>query len=500
MAARKEDLQSETGRGLCRVRKDDERKGYRKDILTDNLSERDAVFVCIRCQGMMREVCTSSGGEQFCSCCKKEGEQTHPNIQMDNMILSFKCSCPLIARGCKWLGVLGGCQNHLDTCGYVYETCKLRCGVVLQRNELSVHEMEKCPQRIVECEHCNNEFKSCVLHIHLNKCPKMEVSCELRCGEIMCREDMTQHFKQECGLMVEMCKLGCGVKLTRNDLRIHVNDKCLQRVIVCEHCLKDFKFCDLSNHFVKCPKMEVSCELKCGVVMCREVMTQHLGVDCPEKAIECPYAKYKCVGLIKRKDMSKHLEERRVEHLELKLNDFIMEESEIIAKQKEKISELSETIEIMSQKIESLEKVVENLTDLAEARLPNSIPTKLEWRITEPDSKHGNSTQKKFLVAGYHLEFNIYVTFNHLLITFCPQNGWYYEKLKWPFKAEFITRLRSKITVTKEFKSEAIIMERKDFNSDSNKCFVIADIWRDLDLNEYFIDGVAELEIYVIFL
>ena len=266
-------LQREIGRDLCRVRRDGKRKGYRIDILTDNLSERDAVFFCNRCQGMMREVCISTDGGQFCSCCKKEGEQTHPNIQMDNMILSFKCSCPLIARGCNWLGVLGGCQNHLDMCGYVYERCKLRCGVVLQHNELSVHEMEKCPLRLVECEHCNYEFKFCELHTHLDKCPKMEVSCELKCGKIMCREDMTQHLKQECGLMVEMCKLGCGKEMTRNELRIHVTDTCVQRLIQCEHCKGDFKFCDMSAHLDVCPKMEVSCELKCGVVMCREDMT-----------------------------------------------------------------------------------------------------------------------------------------------------------------------------------------------------------------------------------
>ena len=56
--------------------------------------------------------------------------------------------------------------NH--TCGYVLETCKLRCGVVLQRDELKVHEKEKCPQRIVECKHCSREMKSCELAIHLD--------------------------------------------------------------------------------------------------------------------------------------------------------------------------------------------------------------------------------------------------------------------------------------------------------------------------------------------
>ena len=61
-----------------------------------------------------------------------------------NMVLSFKCSCPLMVR----LGTIEGCENHLDTCGYVLQVCKLRCGVVLQRDELKVHE-EKCPQRML---------------------------------------------------------------------------------------------------------------------------------------------------------------------------------------------------------------------------------------------------------------------------------------------------------------------------------------------------------------
>ena len=188
-----ESLQPEIGRELCMVKgKSCGHRGYKRDILTENLSEREnTMFVCVRCQGIMREVCISSdGGEQFCSSCKKEGEPTHPNHQMDNMVMSFKCSCPLITRGCKWLGTLGGCQDHLDTCGYVLEACRLRCGVVLQRDELKVHEKEKCPQRIVKCKHCRRELKSCELATHLEMCPKMEVSCELKCGVVMCREDV----------------------------------------------------------------------------------------------------------------------------------------------------------------------------------------------------------------------------------------------------------------------------------------------------------------------
>ena len=395
-------LQPEIGRELCLVKgKNGEFMGYKRDILIENLSERDIIFICIRCQGIMREVCTSSDGEQFCSCCKKEGEQANPNLQMNSMVLSFKCSCPLFARGCKWVGALGGCQNHLDTCGYVYEACKLRCGMVLQRNELKahkkencpqrimeckycrkkikfcelpthldrctkvkmvcklgcgvlvyrdnmaqhleqecgyvlekcelgcevvlqrrnlkVHERENCPQRIVRCKCCSKKLKSCESPVHLDRCPKVRVSCELGCDVLVCRENMVQHLEQECGLVEDECNLGCGMKLIRDELRIHVTDTCVQRLIQCEHCKGSVKFLNIHTHLDKCPKMEVSCEL-CDTVMCREDMTQHLEVNCVEKEIECPFAKYSCeVGLIKRKYLSQHLEEMETKHFGLKL-------------------------------------------------------------------------------------------------------------------------------------------------------------------------------------
>ena len=268
-------------------------------------------------------------------------------------------------RGCRWLGVLGGCQDHLDTCGYVLEACTLRCGVVLQRDELRVHEKENCTQRIVKCEHCCREFKSCELPTHLEMCPKMEVSCELKCRKRLCREDMVQHLKQECGLVVETCRLGCGVEMTRDELKIHVIETCVQRFIPCEHCKNDFKYCDMTHHLDKCPKMEVSCELKCGVVMCREDVTQHVEQDCVEKEIECPFVKYKCVVLMKRKNLRNHLDEKRMEHLELKMDTM-----------QEFISEQGAMIETMSHEIKSLKKEVEKTETITEA-------IKLDWRITK---------------------------------------------------------------------------------------------------------------------
>ena len=329
-------------RELCRVEKKNWRNsgfglrfvdkygGYKKDILRENLTEREKLLlICEICKGIMKEASISSKGEQICSCCDVRLSSIFfmflsppvqaPNVTLRNMISSLKCFCPLKYRGCDWLGTLNDCEDHLDTCGHVNDKC-LGCREVLQRKELKAHEKENCTQRIVECEHCRKNLKSCELPNHLEMCPKMEVSCLLECGKKLCRENMAQHLEQECGLLVVTCKLGCGVELTRDELKIHVTDTCVQRKIPCKHCRKYFKYCDMTNHLDVCPKMKVSCKL-CDIVMCREDMTQHLEVDCVEKKIKCPFAKYKCeVGLIKRKYLSQHLKEKRTEHLELKLN------------------------------------------------------------------------------------------------------------------------------------------------------------------------------------
>ena len=282
----------EKGSDLCRVERNPstnykeryvgEYGGYRKDILTENLSEREKVwFICNVCEGIMKEACVSeSSEEQFCSCCQHILDwysKVNSSVPVRKMINTLKCCCPLIERGCKWLGTLKDCEDHLFTCGYVYVSCKLKCGVVLSRNELEKHANE-CSHRQVKCEHCKKNFKSCELNEHLNKCAKMKVPCDL-CDTQITREDMPQHLKYDCAMVLETCQLRCGVKRTRNELKIHEKDTCVQRKIACKHCYISLKFCDYSRHLKECPKMKVPCDL-CDTQITREDIPQHLKYDC----------------------------------------------------------------------------------------------------------------------------------------------------------------------------------------------------------------------------
>ena len=458
--AKSEPAMPEIGRDLCRIKRMKEKYGYRQDILTENLNEREkAILICKNCQGIMKEACISERGGQYCSCCFVHSKKRQ-NSSVREMINSLKCSCPLIERGCQWSGTLEGCEKHLDTCGYVYETCKLNCGELLRREEYERHENENCSQRQVKCGHCDENLKFAKLHKHREKCPKMKVSChpcdkkikhekmelhlrhvcgmvketcklgcgveltrdKLRihekencqkrqvkcdhccidltscdmfehlkecpkmevpcdlCGTKMTREDMELHLKHNCGMVQETCKLGCGEELTRDKLRIHEKENCILRIILCEYCSIKVIFCDNSKHLKECPKMKVSCEL-CSVEKYRKDMTQHLEEDCPEKMLDCPFVKYKCLARMKRKDIAKHLEEKETKHLGLKLTameDLINKQSEEINKQNEVLCSITDTTRI----IWKIERVTELMNDhLSETKQCKVAGHKLSLRF-----------------------------------------------------------------------------------------------------------------------
>ena len=173
----------ENWKNLCKVeRETGEYGGYQKNILTENFTDRDRILLtCPRCEGILRESRLSSSGERFCLSCMKRDEQTYPNVQVNKVVSSLKCCCPLSRQGCEWLGSLRDCEIHLNECGHVVQECKQGCGDVLQRNEHKHHMSNTCTQRRVTCNHCLTYCKACNLSDHIEECPKMKVSCKLEC-------------------------------------------------------------------------------------------------------------------------------------------------------------------------------------------------------------------------------------------------------------------------------------------------------------------------------
>ena len=223
-------LEPETGTELCRVKLEGgSLGGYRSDILTENLSEREnSMLTCLRCKGIMKDASIVKAGEQLCSCCVKEGEQSLPSANVRNTILSLKCACPLSKRSCEWLGRLEIVGNHLTTCGHVYESCQLLCGVVTTRDEMGRHVREECSQREEACLHCSGVHKVCEMVEHVKVCGKVFVLCELGCGTRVRRESILFHLSSECSEESVVCpyeKYRCEVVvLKRRELKQHLGE------------------------------------------------------------------------------------------------------------------------------------------------------------------------------------------------------------------------------------------------------------------------------------
>ena len=394
-------LSHEEGTELCRVRKKGIVKGFRKDISTENLSERDYAFLtCSRCDGILREACNSGTGEQFCLCCKKGRELTHPIIQVRVTVSDLKSSCPINQRGCTWKGNLGECEKHLEMCSYVHEACKLGCGVVLSRDELRIHLSESCDRREIQCMHC-----------------------------------------EKATIVVE-----------------------------------------LTDHLLVCEKMVVPCELGCSKLMIRENMTQHMDIECEEKEVDCPFVKYSCkVGLIKKKELNQHLEDTKIEHMEMKVNSL----EEMVVKQNEIISQLSQKMENMIDP-KRYNMVVWNVEGITVILVRN---------------KNHTFISGEYLFCGFPMTFNLTVS-KSITIEFHIENRRSILPL-YPQSGRFITRLicHSDKESTLEFKSRHYVMEQPVTGLTGIKELFyntrgeIATFYRDRIVAKFIRDGGIEFEI-----
>ena len=411
-------LSPENGTELCRVRDKGGVRGFKKECLKENLSKRDCTFLtCSRCHGILREACNSNSGEQFCLCCKKKEEKTHPNLQVRNTVLLLKSSCPIHNRGCNWVGNLGDCEKHLEVCGYVHETCKL----------------------------------------------------------------------------------GCGVVLSRDELRIHTKEICVQRIVVCEYCRENHKFCDLLTHHSMCNKISVPCELGCDKLVIRKNMTKHMDIECGKKEIDCPFVQYGCkVGVIKRKKINQHLEDKKYEHMAMKVNCL----EETVVKQKQTITKLSEKIDTLAQlseKVDTLARLSEKIDTLFDPEKYNLALWNVEGitYILERNIVH-TFTSKEYIVCGLPMSLILTVSKN-LTMKFRISN----QRSMFPLNHRygyFITRLvcHNDTRSTLVFKSRDYLIGQPTSLTDKMSMYTegeIATIDRDRIAAKFIRNGGIELQI-----
>ena len=138
------------------------------------------------------------------------------------------------------------------------------------------------------------------LVVHLESCPCYKVDCINKCGCVVKREEMTHHLENECST----------------------------RKICCEVCKEYYLFGDDNMHQLECWEAAVGCPLECGEVMIRRHLCEHMDDLCPNTIVSCPYVSSGCCDGVEilRKDVATHCREFRIEHLEMK-TEFLLEEN-----------------------------------------------------------------------------------------------------------------------------------------------------------------------------
>ena len=203
----------------------------------------------------------------------------------------------------------------------------------------------------------------------------------------------------------------------------------------------------------------------------------------------CPYAKYRCeVAQLKRRELEQHLEERRIVHMELKLN-AVAEKVEVLELQiitkDEEIKFLKEEV-LMKQE----ETVKWNIKDISTQLKPGKGPR--------------YSALKK--VAGYPFYLGHETSEEDFKIFFSPltkgQNtallaplttvhGLKLELLEWPLRVIFITRVicHGNANRTLVLRSSPVEFLQKDFGVFSSNARPICSIplstnWEDFIQSE----------------
>ncbi|KAI6651552.1 TNF receptor-associated factor 4-like [Oopsacas minuta] len=121
--------------------------GYKREFITQQLSAmEEALAVCSKCSGILRDACNIREGEvMVCEACVGVEEGAQPVGAVRIMVSNLRCRCPLKHRGCRWEGTVGQMGQHLNECDHLMVLCPYSaygCGKELQREEFEMHRRE----------------------------------------------------------------------------------------------------------------------------------------------------------------------------------------------------------------------------------------------------------------------------------------------------------------------------------------------------------------------
>eukprot|EP01083_Nonionella_stella_P262309 892064_1 len=221
---------------------------------------------------------------------------------------NYKCSiCQSVfmnptSIGCRQDDMF--CRECLEA--YFADNAPKRCPSCRQRR-LTKDNWRPCKyiDRIVQ-----SEKVKCLLQFT----EKSEIySCEWE-GELIY---LQKHITIDCPLYWMACD-DCQHPIRRCDVQTHASI-CEEKELLCASCDTMIARKEMAVHKRDlCPMTRLTCD-ECKTDVLRMYMQYHTNHLCSEHQVECPFSKYGCNAMIKRRLMNKHLTRDKVNHLELKV-------------------------------------------------------------------------------------------------------------------------------------------------------------------------------------
>ncbi|XP_062518468.1 TNF receptor-associated factor 6-like [Corticium candelabrum] len=205
--------------------------------------------------------------------------------------LSERLTCPICHVAFR--------EPVLTRCGHHFcNNCLMPC----------LQQSASCPVCRMELEASNifpnNAMKREILDLII-KCCLHEKGCawtgELRNGEM---------HDRECQYVDVVCDNECGQLIMRKDKEDHMANHCLHRMISCENCDRNIKQLEIDDHYKECDKYPINCTYKCGMMVQRCKMEDHIGRrgTCPNSLLGCDFEDSGCQFRGNRHDLCKHIE------------------------------------------------------------------------------------------------------------------------------------------------------------------------------------------------
>ena len=150
-------------------------------------------------------------------------------------------------------------------------------------------------------------------------CVHGEDGCQWK-GEL---RNVENHLERGCSYVQVDCSNKCGVLVRRKDMQQHMKKECLLRTYRCEHCGNEGKYKDITTrHYAECSNYPLPCPKGCPAVVKRADLKAHKN-ECPLEEVVCPYSEAGCDVTVLRRDIDNHLKQNCNQHLMMIVHPFL---------------------------------------------------------------------------------------------------------------------------------------------------------------------------------